>query len=161
MAEAREKRIGRERETLMYSTPEEAQAWRERVQEKIRNEAGKSVQRPREVVAEQLAHEFANEGQGVSLSRPWEHSAAEHAEAQELVDITFAVDLPAALKHAKRSPNWPRNIDLFHDVLTTEMYELVREHKLNQQPVTGWILLSLGVVLLAFVAIGVLLLAIK
>jgi hypothetical protein len=150
MAESKERRSPRERETLMHSTPEQAQEWREGVSEKLQAQAGKVVRADREVVAEAVAQEFANEGYGVTtLKHPWEHSEAEHAEAQRLVNVAFAKDLATALRQAKQSPTWPRNLDLFHDVLTTEMYDLLREHKLNKQPVVGWVLLGVGIVLAA------------
>jgi hypothetical protein len=158
MAESKERRSGKERETLMYSNPEQAQEWQEGVREKVRAETGKPVRRKREIVAEAVAEEFSKEGHGVtSLSRPWEHTPAEHAEAQALVDVAFAADLTTALKKAKQSPHWPRNLDLFHDVLTTEMYELVQEHKLNKQPVSGWALLAAGVVVATVLVVLVLL----
>ena len=161
MAESKERRSLPERETLMYSTPEQAAEWREAVQEKVRAESGRPVRREREVVAEAVAEEFLQEGYGVtSLSHPWEHTDAEHAEAQRLVDVAFASDLTTALKQAKQSANWPRNLDLFHDVLTTEMYDLVREHKLNRQPLLGWMLMVLGLLLLALLVIGIVLVAV-
>src|SRR3989344_3464796 len=121
MAESKEHRPLRERETLMYATPEQAQEWREGVAEKLQAQAGKTVRNDREVVAEAVAQEFSHEGYGVTtLKHPWEHTEAEHAEAQQLVDLAFAKDLSTALQQAKRSPSWPRNLDLFHDVLTTE-----------------------------------------
>src|SRR5687768_9351323 len=104
MAESKERRSVKERETLMYSTPERAAEWQEGVREKVRAQGGKVVQRPREIVAEAVAESFREEGHGVaSLSRPWEHSVAEHAEAQELVDVAFAHDLTTALRRAKQS----------------------------------------------------------
>lgn len=146
MVEAKEKWTSKERETLMYSTSERAQKWREGVREKLQAEANKDVRRQREVVAEAVADEFAEAGYAVSLSHPWEHSPEEHDEAQELVNLAFATDLPTALKQAKQSSTWPRNLDLFHDVLTTEMYDLVREYKLNKQPLVGWALFAVGIV---------------
>lgn len=147
MAESKERRSSQERETLMYSTPEQAQEWQEGVREKLKAESTGDVRRPREVVAEAVADQFASEGYAVSLSHPWKHSESEHAEVQNLVDVAFAQNLTAALKQARQSPHWPRNLDLLHDVLTTEMYELVQEHDLNRQPLVGWLLFALGVVI--------------
>lgn len=161
MAEAQEKWSAKEKETLIYRTPEQARVWREGVQEKIAQEAGKEVTREREIVAEAVADEFAQAGYAVdSLTRPWEHTPEEHAEVQELVNLAFATDLTLALKQARQSPNWPRNLDLFHDVLTTEMYSLVQKHKLNRQPLLGWGLFVVGVLLGALLVSGFLLLAV-
>lgn len=143
----------------MYSTPEQAAEWQEGVREKLQVEAGREVRRGREVVAEAVADQFAEAGHAVSLSHPWEHSEGEHEEAQELVDLAFANDLSTALKVARQSKHYPRNLDLFHDVLTTEMYDLVREHKLNQQPLTGWAIFVIGVILGALLVSGILLIA--
>jgi hypothetical protein len=160
MAESIERRSRQEQETLMYNNPERATAWREGMQEKLQAAPQAGVRRERELVGEALADEFAQEGVGVtSLTHPWEHTAAEHAEVQQLVDLSFASDLRAALKKARGSPNWPRNLDLFHDVLTTEMYELVREHKLNKQPLLGWVLFGLGIILGTLLVSGILLVA--
>lgn len=158
MAESIERRPSNEQETLIYSTPERAAILREGLQEKLQTPTS-GVRREREVVAEALADEFAQEGYGVTaLSHPWEHTAAEHAEVQGLVDLTFTKDLRTALAAARKSPNWPRNLDLFHDVLTTELYELVREHNLNRQPLVGWVLFAAGVLLGALLVSGLLLL---
>lgn len=150
MAQAQEKWSTKERETLIYRTPEQAREWREGVQEKIAQQAGREVTREREIVAEAVAEEFTQAGYAVdSLTRPWEHTPQEHAEVQGLVNLAFATDLSLALKQARQSPNWPRNLDLFHDVLTTEMYSLVQAHKLNRQPLSGWALFVAGIVLAA------------
>lgn len=156
MAESKERRSSKEQATLMYSTPERAQEWQESVREKIQAESGTEIRRDREVVAEAVADQFAEAGYAVSLSHPWEHSEGEHQEAQQLVDLAFATDLTTALKKARQSPNYPRNLDLFHDVLTTEMYDLVREHNLNKQPLLGWLLFACGVLLGAFLVLIVL-----
>ncbi|MEK7557566.1 MAG: hypothetical protein AAB538_06295 [Patescibacteria group bacterium] len=136
-------RTPHERETLIFPTPDEAKGWLERVGERITREERKGVRRRRELLGEELAEEFDRQGEGVRvISHPWDHTREEHAEVQRLVDVAFARDLPAALRIARSSDYYPRNIDLFHDVLTTEMYDLLREHKLNRQPVSTGVLIS-------------------
>lgn len=149
-------RTPREKETLMFATPETAQAWRERVSESL------AMQRPgvradREVVSQAVAHEFEAAGEAVATIRhPWEHTPAEHEEVQQLVDEAFVKDLPAALATARKSPHYPRNLDLFHDLLTSEMYEHVKMSGLSKQPLMLWVTEIVVIVLLA--ALGVLLL---
>lgn len=150
-----------ERETLMFPTTQEARAWTEHVGERAAAAEREGVRQDREVVAQAVAEELEKQGEAVggALSRPWEHTAAEHAEVQGLVDVAFARDLSVALMQARRSGHYPRNIDLFHDVLTTEMYELTRVHKLNRQPIRMGVLLMMGaIVLVGLVVVGLLLL---
>lgn len=143
-------RTPHERETLIFPTPDEAQGWLERVGERMSREDRRGVRRRRELLGEELADQFEQQGEGVRLvTHPWEHTVQEHAEVQHLVDLAFARDLPTALKRARSSDYYPRNIDLFHDVLTTEMYELLREHGLNRQPISWGVLISAVVVVLA------------
>lgn len=151
MVEERE-RTSQERETLIFPTREAAQEWQEQFGEQLRRGEGRVVRRRRELLREELAREFERQGEGVGLiAQPWEHTTQEHAEVQHLVDIAFARDLPAALKAARSSEHYPRNIDLFHDVLTTEMYELLQEHKLNRQPLSLPLLLTVITVVAALV----------
>lgn len=125
----------RERETLIFQTPEQAAQWQEHVGEKLEQSRSPGVNRPREIVGEQLTKEFQLHGEtAVGLGMPWEHTHEEHQEAQSLVDMAFAQDLPVALRRAAKSPHYPRNLDLFHDVLTGEMYQLLLQHKINKQP---------------------------
>lgn len=153
MAQGRE-RTPQERETLLFPTREEAQAWTEKVAEQEAAASRPGVRRGREVVAEAVAREFERQGEAVgSLTHPWEHSAAEHTEVQHLVDTAFAKDLGAALRVARGSDAYPRNIDLLHDVLTTEMYETIRTHRLNRQPVRVGVWVTVGVIVL--VGVGV------
>lgn len=143
-------RTPRERETLIFPTPDEAQGWLERVGERMSREDRRGIRRRRELLGEELADQFDQQGEGVKvISHPWEHTPAEHAEVQHLVDLAFARDLPTALRQARSSDYYPRNIDLFHDVLTTEMYELLREHGLNRQPISWGVLISVVIVVLA------------
>lgn len=136
----------REQETLIYATPEEAREFRERAGERLIQERKGSVRREREVIGEQVAREFEQNGESVeTVKTPWEHTKQEHSEAQELVDLAFARDLPAALKEARASEHYPRNMDLFHDVLTGEMFDLVREHKLDEQPLAVWVMFIVGI----------------
>lgn len=149
MAQEKE-RTPLERETLIFPTPDEAQGWLERVGERFSQEDRKGVRRRRELLREEMARQFDQHGEGVSLiAQPWEHTPQEHAEVQQLVDVAFERDLPAALRQARSSEYYPRNIDLFHDVLTTEMYELLQEHKLNRQPISVAVLVTVGIVVIA------------
>ena len=145
-----------ERETLIFSTAEQAGEFRDGVAERVA-EQGTDVRREREIIAEAVADELAAHGEGGhSLEYPWQHTPEEHAEVQGLVDTAFEHDVTTALKTARRSEHYPRNIDLLHDTLTTELYEGIIEHRINQQPVLGSVLLvlSLGVV------VGIVLLAV-
>lgn len=140
MATGRE-RAPIERETLVFPESGAAEQFQERVAERLSEEAQPGVSRKREIVGEELQQEFEAAGESVDVIRhPWEHTEDEHAEVQRLVDAAFEQDLGVALKKAKASGHYPRNIDLLHDVLTTEMYDLMRETELNRQPLAGWIL---------------------
>jgi len=146
-------RAPHEKETLVHQTPEQAAEFQQEVAERVEQQRGDVVASPREAVGEVVADEMALHGHGVTeLSQPWEHSEAEHVEAQALVDIAFDRDLPAALAKARASDTYPRNLDLFHDVLTNELYSMLVEHKLNHQPLAGWGLLLAVIVLVALIA---------
>ena len=136
----RKERSKYERETLVFPSAEAAQGFREKVDNgpvKLRRGASR-----RAAVAQQLQEEFAKAGETVgAIKMPWEHTPAEHAEVQQLVDVAFAQDLPAAIRQARKSGHYPRNLDLLHDVLTGEMYELMQQHGLQRQPL-GWIFLA-------------------
>lgn len=133
-------RTPNERQTMIFSRPEQAQGFTERVAEQLERQQMEGVHRRREVVAGAVAQEFASHGEAVELIRtPWEHTAQEHAEVQHLVDVAFAKDLPAALRLARQSPHYPRNLDLLHDLLTGQMYALVQQSALHQQPVLPWV----------------------
>lgn len=140
----------------MFATPEAAQVFRENVGEKLAAQPKGRVRRDKEIVGEVVAGQFAQYGEGASITHPWEHTPTEHEEVQALVDMAFAEDLPAALKAAKQSSSYPRNLDLFHDLLTNEMYELVRQTNLTNQPLGLWLTEVAVIILLA--ALGVLLL---
>lgn len=128
-------RTPHERETLHLPTPEAAQQWQEKLAPQLEQARTADIDARREAVADAVAEQFAAAGEGVSIVRePWDHTPEEHAEAQQLVDLAFAKDLQAALRTAKQSPHYPRNLDLFHDVLTSELYTLVQEHELHRQP---------------------------
>lgn len=126
-------RSSHERETLIFRTPEEAQEWRSEVDEKLKQRPEKPARQTREVVQEAVVQEFEQRGEAVTYTRPWEHTREEHHEAQQLLDVAFAKDLDAAIAKAKKSLHYPRNLDLMHDILTGEMYELVQERGVNQQ----------------------------
>lgn len=141
-----------EKESLIFSDPEKAQEFTGRLEK--RAEKGFSRESRREQLAEELVHEFEQEGEGVDrITHPWEHTSQEHEEVQQLVTIAFEKDLPTALRAARSSDHYPRNVDLLHDLLTTEMYDLVQESQLNKQA-TGllWIT-TLGVSLLLLVIV--------
>lgn len=129
-------RTPQERETLIFSTPREGREFSERVGEALRQNEVAGLNRQKDIIADQVARQFARTGEGVATIRhPWEHTAAEHAEAQQLVDLAFAQDLWAAVGQARKSAYYPRNLDLFHDVLTNEMYDLLRQRNLQRQSV--------------------------
>lgn len=138
-----------ERETLIFASPEEAALFREQIGETL-DAQDSHVRQDRQVVADAVAKEFEAAGQpvGGKVTHPWEHSTDEHAEVEELVDVAFAKDLPTALATAKKSNFYPRNIDLLHDVLTGELYEHVKENKVNKQGVER-ALIEMGAILLA------------
>ena len=139
-------RSPQERETLIFSSPEQAQEFAERVDESSRQEKVRGVKRRREMVAEAVEDEFIRQGETVnSYLQPWEHNKAEHEEAQRLVDEAFEKDLSAAIKKAQDSDSYPRNLDLFHDVLIGEMYDLLIKRGLNKQPVGKRFIAVLGV----------------
>ena len=145
-------RTPQEQETLVHATTGQAAEFQQEIAERVDQQNAEAVASPREAVAEVVAEEIAQHGHGVSeLAQPWEHNEAEHQEAQALVDIAFDRDLPTALAKARASDTYPRNLDLFHDVLTNELYEMLVEHKLNRQPLAGWSLLLVVVVLVAVV----------
>ena|SRR3989344_7226484 len=148
-------RSPRGKETLIFATPQEAQAWREVVAEKVAQQRKSVVRQDKEIVGQAVQQEFNRQGEAVGMiSHPWEHTSAEHEEVQGLVDMAFEADLPAALKAARQSPHYPRNMDLFHDLLTSEMYKFVREGNLTQQPLGLWIIEAAAILLTA--ALGVL-----
>ncbi len=138
-------------DNLVFSSSQEAAHFRESITEQVAQEQGGGATRRREIVAEELMKKFEEHGVGVtSLHRPWEHSQEEHAEVQELVNTAFASDLRDALQQAENSPTFPRNIDLFHDVLTGELYDAVLGQHLNAVHLSAWklALLTLPVALL-------------
>jgi hypothetical protein len=144
-----EKRPKEEKESLVFDNPELAHAFKENVGEKLQ-QPGEVTDR-RQVVADAVGQEFQVQGQetvSVDLTKPWQHTPQEHTEVQHLADVAFAKNLKAALSQARGSDNYPRNIDLLHDVLTGEMHEALLEHKINKQPILGWIIFVLLVVAL-------------
>lgn len=154
MASPSTERSPLERETLIFPTPEAASDFREHVGEQVkRSPATPGDDQPKEVIAQAVAQQFSQVGEAVNLVRePWLHTQAEHTEAQQLVDIAFARDLHSAIKVARQSPHYPRNLDLFHDVLTGEMYDLLKQEKLNHQSVLGIAGPVIAVVLLTLLA---------
>jgi hypothetical protein len=150
-------RTPQERETLVFDTPEAAQEFSERVAERVEQERQPGTQKKKEILAEEVAEEFAKQSEPVDLiHHPWDHTRAEHAEAQALVNLAFEKNLHSALRRAKASSYYPRNLDLFHDVLTTEMYRLLQEQRVNKQPLAVWTLTAVAVLLATALLINLL-----
>ena len=144
-------RSPRERETLIFPSSEQARELAERIDESSRQENIRGVKRRRETVADAVSDEFVKQGEAVSsYLQPWEHDKEEHEEAQRLVDKAFEKDLSVAIKKAQGSDGYPRNLDLFHDVLVGEMYDVLVERGLNKQAVGKKIIVILGVVIVMF-----------
>lgn len=136
-----------EKESLIFSNPEKAQEFTGRLEKRAEQSPADTSRR--EQLSEALAHEFEQEGEGVErITHPWEHTPQEHEEVQQLVEIAFEKDLPAALRAARSSDHYPRNVDLLHDLLTTEMYDLVRDSQINKQSTGLLWLTTTGVVIL-------------
>ena len=146
MASTRE-RTPRERETLMFSSPEEAKEFGERVAERGQTVV-QGVRRDREAMAEVVADEFARHGDSVGqYEHPWEHDEEEHGQVQKLVNVAFTDNLETALKLARKSARYPRIIDLFHDVLTGQMYDELVKDKVNAQSLRSrMVLVGLGLI---------------
>lgn len=143
-----------EKETLIFPNQEAAQSFREDVGEQLAQPAPAGVRRDKETVAAAVAKEFEQHGEAVgTIKEPWLHTPAEHEEVQQLVDVAFRRDLGAAIKQARQSQHYPRNLDLLHDVLTGEMYDLLREGGLNRQALGGWVILLMAVVLITIIAL--------
>lgn len=152
---AGQEREPREKETLIFSTPERAREFAERVSGRARRESGSGVTMRREVVGREVADLLLKQGEAADvLSRPWEHTGVEHKEVQELVDMAFDQDLSAALKKARGSDNYPRNIDLLHDVLTSELYEILQQRGINRQSLKSWPVI-MGIVVVFVFLLGV------
>lgn len=154
-----QERAPQERETLIFATPEEAARFRENVAERLERAPVQGVTREREVVAEAVAEELNSYGEGAGMvyTQPWHHSEAEHAAVQHLVNLAFAQDLLTALRIARRRPDFPRIVDLFHDALTGQLYEILRQERLNIQRVQGSLLFWAVALALLFVCALVLL----
>lgn len=132
------------RERLVFHSPEAASDFVRDVEHRIQKEDKQDVSQPREIVSDELAKQFEQAGHGVSaLTHPWEHTEDEHTEAQALVDIAFTEDLSAAIRQAEKSPSFPRNIDLFHDVLTGEMYDALVKSRSNVHYMPRWVVPAL------------------
>ncbi len=152
-------RTPQERETLIFPDAEGAQKFRERVGEQLPRVEG--VEEKRQIIREEVATQFASHGESVVVvKQPWEHTSAEHEEAQALADAAFAEDLGVAIRQAKKSPHYPRNLDLLHDLLTGELYQYVKEGRINRQPLTFWLVEVAVIVLVAALAVLLLLVSI-
>lgn len=138
-------------ENLIFSSPQEAAAFRESLEQRKESESVPGVTQDKENVAQELAKKFEEHGHGVSsLHAPWEHTPQEHSEVQGLVDLAFTHDLQTALRHAEQSDLFPRNIDLLHDVLTGELYDAARASHLTalRPSLTGMLMIATPILLL-------------
>lgn len=150
-------RAAHERETLIFSGLEHAERFREKVLERLEKKNISGPAQTKKIVADAVAEEFESEGEAVGgLWYPWQHSAEEHAEVQQLVDIAFAQNLTTALRLARKSPHYPRNLDLFHDVLTGEMYHVVSAQGVNRQAPAYYIGMAVVIIVGALFLVGVL-----
>jgi hypothetical protein len=140
-------------ESLIFNDKEGANEFVERVEKRKVKEKRHGVRRDRELLADELAREIEKQGEEViDTSRPWEHSPEEHREVQGLVEMAFREDLVLALRKMRKSANYPRIVDLFHDVLTDQMYEVLAREGLNRQKVGKGLWVMLGLVSLIIVA---------
>ena len=139
-------------ESLIFGSKESANEFIERVEKRKAQETRQGVRRDRELLADELMREIEKQGEeAIDTSRPWEHSPEEHREVQGLVEMAFREDLILALKKMRKSSNYPRIVDLFHDVLTDQMYEILTKAGLNKQGVGRGAWGMLGLVLLLLV----------
>jgi len=146
-------RTPHEQQTLVFSNPEDAGRFRERVENKVTQPKASQQQSKRQAISEELAEEFENQGEVVSsLHQPWEHSEEEHHEVQSLVNEAFEKDLKSALKKAREGAHYPRNLDLLHDVLTNQLYDLMVQQRINKQMVLPWVIAMLSITLVALIA---------
>lgn len=153
-------RSPREKETLIFKTPEEAAAFRENVRERMDEMATPGVKRDREAVGEMVGEQLARHGEvSEMLNTPWEHSGDEHEEAQKLVDMAFKEDLQVAIRQAQSSSYYPRILDLLHDVLTGQVYEVIAQKEVNRAKPNKLIIagvVGVGVlVILALLVLGI------
>lgn len=140
-------------ESLIFNDKEGAKEFVERVEKRKAKEKRQGVHRDRELLADELAREIEKQGEeAVDTSRPWEHSPEEHREVQSLVEMAFREDLVLALRKMRKSVNYPRIVDLFHDVLTDQMYEVLAREGLNKQKLGRGLWIMVGVVGLIIVA---------
>lgn len=147
-------RTPHEQQTLIFSNQEKAGEFRERVENRVTQPNTSQAGAKRQAISQELAQEFEKEGEVVSsLREPWEHSEEEHLEVQSLVNEAFEKDFTAALKKAKASPHYPRNLDLLHDVLTKQMYEALVQHGANKQVVLPWLIGMLSIALAVLVLV--------
>ncbi len=124
----------------MFPEKEQAGKFVEKVEGRIQQARAPGVRRDEEVLGQAVAEEMAEHGEYPEvLKQPWMHTHEEHQEAQKLVDLTFREDLSLALRKAQGSEHYPRNIDLLHDVLTGQLYELLTEKGVNKQGIPRWV----------------------
>ncbi len=129
------------RERLVFPSPEASADFIRSVETRIQEESRPGISKQREIISQELGKQFDQAGHGVSeLTHPWEHTDAEHKEAQELVDVAFHHGLSVAIAQAEKSSSFPRNIDLFHDVLTGEMYDTLKASRVNVVHMPRWMI---------------------
>ncbi|MDA1168926.1 MAG: hypothetical protein O3A36_01150 [bacterium] len=133
-------------EKLIFRSPEHAAEFTKHVEHRINQERKPDISNPKEIVSQELAKQFEIEGHGVSLlSHPWEHTKEEHAEVQQLVNVSFMHGLTSAIAQAEKSTSFPRNIDLLHDLLTGEMYDAILRSRIIVQRMPVWIYFAISV----------------
>lgn len=147
-----ERRIGGERESLIFRNPEQARSFQESYDRRVEQETIPGTSRKRELLAEQLVDVFEHEGVGVTqVKEPWEHSEEEHKEVQRLVETAFTEGISVAITQAKESQSFPRNIDLLHDVLTGRLYDAVVAEKINKNHVSPRALIGIFVLFMGII----------
>ena len=148
-----------EKDTLIFSSPTEAREFTASVEGQWAR-PGEGAVTKRDVVKNEVARRIEDAGEVLqTIHQPWPHTDEEHADAQQLVDLAFQKNLRVALREAKKRAYYPRNLDLFHDLLTGEMYDLVRETGMNSSPLLVWALEIMGILLVAGLAVVLLFVA--
>lgn len=130
--------------SLTFETPEKAQAFSERVRERLEGERGESPrqedieQRVREAIREELAAETAGFVPPPIEQRKgeWQYTAEDHAAVQRYVNVAFGKDVQHAVKLLMKERGGTdeatvlRTIDLFHDTLTDHLYDEMSKRRM-------------------------------
>lgn len=136
-------------ETLAFSSPEKAREFSKRIEQRENRERHPEINRQREIIASELADEFTREGEAVTIMKtPWEHTKEEHQQAQRLVATALEKDLKSAIQEAKEQHEYPRNIDLFHDFLTTSLYKKIHSSGITRESPAPWLLIVVCIVII-------------